>query len=202
MTSRVIRTLASVALLGAACGNVREEPEDAAVRPVACNGGVVDVLPNGSFDAATPAWRQEAATPPRNLICGQPLITPDSGSSAGCLGGGDDGTTTTLSQEIFLPAGAISARLTGRVCIATAETQLIDSDILTFDILDGIVSVGMLGRRTNLQGSSACVFTSFTFDAPLNRDPVSATFRIQSTLDVGDPTSFYVDSLKLTVACR
>lgn len=200
MTSRVIRTLASVALLGAACGNVREEPADAVMRPVACNGDVVDVLPNGGFDAATPPWRQEPASP--SLLCGQPRITPDSGPSAGCLGGGDDGTTTTLSQDISLPAGAIGARLVGRVCIATAETQPFDSDILRFDILDGIVSIGMLGQRTNLQGSAACVFTSFTFEAPLARDPVTATFRIQSTLDVGDPTSFYVDSLRLTVACR
>jgi hypothetical protein len=200
MTSRVIRMLASVALLGAACGSVRDEPEDAPARPVACNGGVVDVLPNGSFDAADPPWRQEPAAP--GLLCGQPRITPDSGALAGCLGGGDDGTTTTLSQDISLPAGAISARLVGRVCIATEETQPLDSDILTFDILDGIVAIGMIGRRTNLQGAAACNFTSFTLDAPLTDDPVTATFRIQSTLDVGQPTSFYVDSLRLTVACR
>jgi hypothetical protein len=200
MTSRAIRALASVALFGAACGTVRDEPEDAPVRPVACNDGVVDVLPNGDFDAAEPPWRQEPASP--GLLCGQPRITPDSGTLAGCLGGGDDGTTTTLTRDISLPAGAISARLVGRVCIATAETQPLGSDILTFAILDGLVSIGMLGQRTDLQGAAACNFTSFTLDAPLTRDPVTATFRIQSTLDVGEPTSFYVDSLRLTVACR
>jgi hypothetical protein len=31
---------------------------------------------------------------------------------------------------------------------------------------------------------------------------VTATFRIQSTLDAGESTSFYVDTLTLTVACR
>jgi hypothetical protein len=201
MSSWAKHALAPVALLGAACGTVtNEQKPDANMRPVACNGGVVDALPNGAFDATEPAWRSEPASP--GLLCGQPRITPDSGMFAGCLGGGVDGSTNTLSQEIALPAGAISARLTGRICIATAETQPLDSDIITFDILDGIVSVGMLGRRTNLQGASACVFTSFTFDAPLTRDPATATFRIQSTLDVGDPTSFYVDSLQLTVACR
>jgi hypothetical protein len=127
---------------------------------------------------------------------------PDSGTAAGCLGGGGDGTTTTLSREISLPAGAINAHLTGRICISTDETQPADADIVNFDILDGLVSIGSLGRRTNRQGANACVFTSFALDAPLARDPVTATFRIQSTLDVGESTSFYVDTLRLTVDCR
>ncbi|HWO19887.1 MAG TPA: hypothetical protein VNO30_13970 [Kofleriaceae bacterium] len=187
-------------LLGAACGTVTNETPDADMRPVACNGGTVDVLPNGNFDGTDPPWRSEPASP--SLLCGLPRIMPDSGTFAGCLGGGGDGTTTALTLPIALPAGAISARLVGRICIATEETQPLDSDIVTFDILDGIVSVGMLGRRTNLQGAAACNFTSFTFDAPLTRDPATATFRVQSTLDVADTTSFYVDSLRLTVACR
>ena len=116
--------------------------------------------------------------------------------------GGGDGSTTTLSRDILLPAGAISAHLVGRICITTQETQAVDADILAFDILDGLVSIGSLGRRTNQQGATACDFSSFTLDAPLARDPVTATFRIQATLDVGQSTSFYVDTLALTVACR
>lgn len=195
-----IWTTCALALIGLgsmACGDVKTEV-DADVRQVVCNGGPVDVLPNGDFDAAEPQWRSE----PPNLLCGQPLIMPDSGMVAGCLGGGGDGTITTLSRDIQLPAGAISARLVGRVCIATQETQAIDADVLTFDILDGLGSIGALGRRTNQQGAAACFFTSFTLDAPLARDPVTATFRIQAMLDVGESTSFYVDTLKLTVACR
>lgn len=191
------RALALIGLTGAACGTVATEP-DAEVRPVACNGGPVDVLPNGNFDATEPPWRQD----PPNLLCGQPLITPDSGAVAGCLGGGGDNTVATLSRDIPLPAGAISARLVGRICIATQEAQQVDSDVVTFDILDGVTPIGALGRRTNVQGAAACAFTSFTLEAPLLRDPATATFRIQSTLDAGDSTSFYVDTLALTVACR
>ena len=197
-----MRALALIGLAGAACGNVESTPADAATdadtRPVACNGGPVDVLPNGDFDAPAPQWLSE----PPNLVCGLPLIMPDSGAAAGCLGGGGDGTTSTLSRQISLPAGAISAHLTGRICIATQEPQGVDADIVNFDILDGVVSIGALGRRTNQQGAAACAFASFTLDAPLARDPVTATFRIQATLDVGQSTSFYVDTLKLTVACR
>lgn len=197
MSSCTTCVLAILGLAAAACGEVAGGA-DAEVRPVACNGGPVDVLPNGNFDAVEPAWRQD----PPNLLCGQPRITPDSGMVAGCLGGGGDGTTSTLSREISLPAGAASARLTGRICIDTAETMAVDSDVVRFDILDGLVSIGQLGQRTNQQGAAPCVFASFTLEAPLTRDPVSATFRIQSTLDVGDSTSFYIDTLSLTVACR
>jgi hypothetical protein len=197
MSSRVTQALVVIGLAGAACGDVRSEP-DSEMRQVACNGGPVDVLPNGNFDALEPAWRQD----PPNLLCGSTRIMPDSGTTAGCLGGGGDGTTTTLSQDIPLPAGAASARLTGRICIATDETQAVDADILTFDILDGFVSIGTLGKRTNQQGASACTFTSFTLDTALARDPVTATFRMQAVLDVGQSTSFYVDTLTLTVACR
>lgn len=177
-----------------ACGNV----ENDGMRQVACNGGPVDVLPNGNFDASDPPWRQD----PPNLLCGQPLLTPDSGVAAGCLGGGGDGSIATLSRDILLPEGAISARLVGRICISTQETQPVDSDIVTFDILDGLGTISALGQRTNRQGTAACDFTSFTLDAPLARDPEMAIFRIQSTLDAGEPTSFFVDTLTLTVQCR
>lgn len=192
------RALALIGLAAPACGNVENMAPDADARAVACSGGPVDVLPNGDFDAPAPQWLSE----PPNLLCGQPLITPDSGTAAGCLGGGGDGSITTLSRAIPLPAGAISAHLTGRICIATQETQAVDADVVSFDILDGLAPIAQLGRRTNQQGAAACTFTSFTLDAPLARDPVTATFRIQATLDAGESTSFYVDTLQLTVACR
>lgn len=195
--SRSTTALALIALAGGACGAVEGSP-DGEVRAVACNGVPVDVLQNGNFDATDPPWRQE----PPALLCGQPLITPDSGAAAACLGGGADGSVNTVSRDVSLPAGAASARLTGRICIATTETDPIDNDILTFDILDGVAPIGALGRRTNQQGVTACQFTTFMLEVPLMRDPVTATFRIQSVLNVGKPTSFYVDTLALTVACR
>jgi len=171
-----------------------------ACRKVTCDGGPVEVLENGDFDAVDLPWRQEPASP--GLLCGVPQITPDTGALAACLGGGNDNSVNTLSRDISLPAGAVSARLAGRICITTAETQAGDRDILAFDILDGSVAIGALGQRTNQQGGDVCDFTSFTLEAPLTDDPAIATFRIQSTLDVGETTSFFVDSLVLTVACR
>lgn len=197
MSSWTTCALAAIGLAGAACGDVKTDP-DGGMRQVVCNGGPVEVLANGDFDAPDPPWRQD----PPGLLCGKQIIMPDSGTTAGCLGGGGDNTTSTLSRDIPLPAGASSAHLAGKICIATQETQAVDADILTFDILDGFTSIGSLGRRTNQQGAAACDFMSFTLDAALARDPVTATFRIQATLNVGKSTSFYVDSLSLMVACR
>jgi hypothetical protein len=166
MASWTIHAPAALALACVACGEVTNEP-----REVACDGGPADVLANGNFDAVDPPWRQD----PPNLLCGQPRIMPDSGAVAACMGGGGDGTINTLSRDIPLPAGAISARLVGRICIDTEETDPVDSDVLTFDILDGIVAIGALGRRTNRQGGAGCDFTSFTLEAPLDRDPPTAT---------------------------
>jgi hypothetical protein len=197
-----------------ACGSVKVQPPadgsvggnvdgnvDGSGRMVMCAAGQqVDVLENGNFDAIDPPWRQDPPAP--SLLCGQPRIMPDTGPFAGCLGGGADRSINTLSRDVFLPLGAISARLTGRICIATEEVDPLDNDILTIDILDGTTVIGSLGRRTNQQGAVSCQFTSFTLEAPLTRDPVTATFRLQSQLDVGRATSFYVDTLTLTVACR
>lgn len=195
ISTTLTRSLILLAL--GACGSV-EGSADADMRAVACNGGTVEVLQNGNFDATDPPWRQE----PPALLCGMPRITPDSGAAAACLGGGGDGSVNTVSRDIPLPAGAASARLTGRICIDTLETAAADNDLVTFDILDGLASIGPLGRRTNQQGVAGCQFTSFMLEAQLARDPATATFRIQSTLNVGKPTSFYIDTLSLTVACR
>jgi hypothetical protein len=186
-----------VGVAASACGNVTGTP-DADDRAVACNGAAVDVLQNGNFDAADPPWRQE----PPGLLCGQPLITPDSGTTAACLGGGADGSITTVSRDVPLPAGAASARLTGRICISTEETAALDNDVVAFDIIAGVAPISTLGKRSNQQGTAACQFTGFTLEAPLTGDPATATLRIQSTLNVGNPTSFFVDSLALTVACN
>lgn len=185
-----------------ACGSVQSQPPvDGNGRVAMCAAGQrVDVLENGNFDAIDPPWRQDPPSP--SLLCGRPRITPDTGASAGCLGGGADRSVNTLSRDVFLPLGAISAQLTGRICIATEEVDPFDNDILTIDMLDGATVIASLGRRTNQQGAASCQFTSFMLEAPLTSDPVTATFRLQSQLDAGRATSFYVDTLTLTVACR
>jgi hypothetical protein len=180
-------------LLALGCGSV-EDTED---RMVACTNGTVDVLENGNFDAADPPWRQD----PPGLLCGEPEITPDSGTVAACLGG-VDGMVSSVSRDVFLPEGAASARLTGRICISTEEAAAAEADVLAFDLIDGVAAIGALGKRSNQQGTAACQFETFMLETQLSSDPFSATLRVQSTLNANLPTSFFVDSLALTVACE
>lgn len=192
MSSRelVLGALVSVA---AACGDVAEP------RAVVCGTSPIEVLANGSFDAATPPWAQDPASPA--LLCGAPRITPVDGTSAACLGG-TDGTTHTLTQSISLPAGVKTLTLSGQICIDTLETDKVDADIVSFDVLSGDASVAAVGKQTNQQGKDPCVFAPFELTGTATSDPVTATFRIRSTLNNAKTTSFYIDKLSLKAACQ
>lgn len=182
----------------AACGSV-SEPDPPDDRPP-CTGQPVNVLQNGAFDAAEPAWRQE----PANLLCGNSIIPPDTPAMSACLGGGRGGTAThTLSLDVALPEGATSARLTGKICISTDHMDAIEHDAVTFELLDGVAPFASLGRKTNVGATSVCTFTNFMLEAALDRDPPTATFRVQSKLEsTAGVTSFFLDTLELVVACR
>jgi hypothetical protein len=191
MPSRAL-TVAALAVALPACGDV------ATKRDVACGAQPLQVLPNGSFDAVAPAWMQEPVTVA--LICGSSRITPFDGTQAACMGG-TDGTVETLSQQVPLPDGARSVALSGQICIDTAETQAEDHDVLQLDLVDLGTVIAALGKMTNQQGKTPCLFKPFMLTAALTGDPVTATLRIRSTLDTAMPTSFYLDALQLTVSC-
>lgn len=190
-------TLVVVLGFAAACGSVSDNnpPPDRM-----CTGQPINVLENGAFDAPEPAWRQD----PPDLLCGQPLITPASPASAACLGRGGPNAINTLTRDVPLPEGANSARLTGKICISTSEAPgAPENDVVTFEFLDGLAPFVTFGKRSNVGATDACDFVDFTLETPLDRDPEIATFRIQSKLGAGDPpTSFFIDSLELFVACR
>lgn len=180
----------------AACGDVKSSDED---RDVVCGAQPVEVLPNGSFDTSTPPWSQDPVTP--SLLCGQPTITPADGPTAACLGG-MDGLTQTMTQTIKLPAGVKTLSLTGQICISTEETAAADNDTLVFEVLDGSTTIATLGMRSNQQGAKTCSFGAFTLTAPVSADPVEATFRIKSTLNTLNTTSWFIDKLSLTASCN
>ena len=191
----ISREFAATALVVAttACGGVSP------ARDVECGSQPIEVLPNGSFDASTPVWMQDPATP--ELLCGKPGITPFDGTLAACLGA-TDGTIRTLTQTLPLPDGAKSVVLSGQICITTQETDATVHDTLTFDLLDGDTVVAALGQKTNKDGSAQCAFTTFQQTGTLTGDPVTATLRLRSTLDTANPTSFFIDALSVKVSCQ
>lgn len=194
---RPIALISVLACVATGCGKVDATTDGGPT--VACDPTThtVSVLPNGSFDNPTPAWTQD----PPSILCGSTTLTPYDGTTAACLGG-KDGATDTLSQTITLPAGINSLTLNGQRCITTQETAKVDSDIVTFDILFGQNPLASLGKLTNQQGVAAnCQFTAFTLQTPVTTTATSVTFRIQSTLNNSNTTSFFIDALTLTAGC-
>jgi hypothetical protein len=191
MSTRPLASLAVLASLAAGCGNA------SVPRDVTCGAAPVEVLPNGNFDGA-PAWVEDPTTPA--LLCGQPTIMPASSPSAACLGS-IDGTTQTLTQEVPLPEGAQSVTLSGRICIATADTSLVEHDILQFDLLENGNVIAALGKKTNRDGATDCQFASFELTGTTSSDAATATLRLRSTLDSDLTTTFYLDDLSLKVGC-
>jgi hypothetical protein len=193
---RPIALISVLACVATGCGKVDATTDGGPT--VACDPTThtVSVLPNGSFDAPTPAWTQN----PPSILCGSPLITPFDGTTAACLGG-KDGVVDTLSQSITLPAGVNSLTLNGQECISTKETAAVDNDVLSFDILFGENVLATIGKFSNQQGVATCQFTAFTKQTPVTTTATAVTFRIQSTLNDNNTTSFFIDALTLTAGC-
>jgi len=185
---------AVTAAFATACGSVPAQ------RDVACGTSSVQVLPNGSFELATPAWVQDPATP--SALCGTDIITPVEGTKVACLGGAD-GKVVTLSQEVPLPDGAKKATLSGQICITTQEpTDAPENDVLQVQLLDGTTVLATLGQFSNQQGSAECIFMAFSpLTAALSSDPVTATLQLRSSLNALNTTSFFIDALNLDVSC-
>src|SRR5262249_10837367 len=150
----------------AACGDVSS-------RSVACGATPIQVLPNGNFDNPSPPWVQTPVTPA--ALCGQPTVTPFNGTTVACMGG-RDGATTKLVQSPRLRKKARQATLTAQICIATAETEPVERDVLQFSLVDEAGgTIAELGKATNQQGSAACQFMPLELSAPLSSDPPTAT---------------------------
>ena len=193
MSSRKL-VVAAAAVSITACGSV------AAQRDVTCGATAVQVLPNGSFDLATPAWVQDPPTP--TILCGTDLLTPVDGTKAACLGG-TDGKIMTVTQDVPLPEGVKKATLSGQICITTQEpADAPENDTLQIQLLDGTSVLATFGQFSNKQGSAQCVFMAFApLAVSLTSDPANATLQLRTTLNTLNPTSFFLDALKLDASC-
>jgi hypothetical protein len=190
MRSKLAPVLCLFAFHAAACGAVVSDPP--------CHAGA-DVLPNGGFEDPMQKW---AAVPGPTQLCPLSGGFPAHDTQSGCLGV-NGAKVETLSQEVALPASAkaLTATLTGVICIDTDETDNLPHDVLSLDLLDGQTVIAQLGRFSNQDGSHGCDFKPLQVMATLKGDPGRATLRLMATEDGGNATTFYLDDLSLAVAC-
>ena len=121
---------------------------------------------------------------------------------SGCLGV-TSALVETMSQEVTLPAGLKTLTLSGSICIATDETDNLEHDLLSLDMLNGETVIARLGTLSNRDGANSCSFKPLVVNpAQLIGDPAEATLRLRATQDGPNlRTTFYFDDLKLTVGC-
>jgi hypothetical protein len=93
--------------------------------------------------------------------------------------------------------------LTGLICIDTDETDNLEHDLLSLDILDGGNVIARLGTLSNRDGTHGCHFKPLLVNtAQLIGDLTAVTLRLRATQDGSSLlTSFYLDDLELTVGC-
>jgi len=158
-----------------------------------------DVLRNGGFEDSTSAWISDSM---HSFVCSKTVIPPPDGSTTGCLGT-TGALVETMSQEVALPAGTKTVTLTGLICIDTDETDNLEHELLSLDILDGENVIARLGTLSNRDGTHGCHFKPLLVTkAQLTGDLTAVTLRLRATQDGSSLlTSFYLDDLKLTVGC-
>jgi len=173
----------------AACGQVISDPCQEAA----------DVLMNGGFEDSTTAW---VSDPGHSWFCPKSVVPPPTGMWSGCLGT-TGAATETLTQKVALPARSATLTLSGSICIDTMETDNLQHDVLSLDLLDGENVIASLGTLSNRDGTSGCRFKPLqTATAQLTSHPAMATLRLRATQDGPNMlTTFYFDDLKLTVGC-
>ena len=188
--SKLTPVLCLLAFDQTGCGDVILDPP--------CQDGL-DVLHDGGFEDAMHAW---VSDPGHQYFCPRSVIAPPTGLWSGCLGT-TGASVETLSQEVSLPAGTTSITVSGSICIDTAETDNVQHDVLSLDLLDGENVVASLGKLSDRDGARGCRFKPLQIgQAPLTSAPVTARLRLRATQDGPNMlTTFYFDDLKLTLGC-
>jgi kumamolisin len=154
---------------------------------VACG----EALTNGGFEAGAVGWTQSSAG-------GYALISgfyPHAGQWGAFLGGAND-ADDALSQQIQLPAAAVSITLTAWWAIATEEAEM------GFDRLTATVRRpdGTLAAELWTVDSSAAVNVWQPAETDLTAyRGQTLVLQFRATTDASNPTDFYLDDISLWV---
>ncbi len=148
---------------------------------------------NGGFEAGSAGWSQASAR-------GNDLISdyyPHSGTWGAYLGGVND-ADDKITQQITLPAAAISITLTAWWAIATEE-EGVGFDRMTVSLLKPDQT--LLANLLSVDSSATVnVWEQAELDLTDYRGQ-TVILQIHATTDASNLTDFYVDDVSLTV-CR
>jgi hypothetical protein len=161
----------------------------------ALGGGVptcVERIVNGGFEDGVTGWLQSSAGA-NNLIS---VFNPHSGTWGAYLGGANQ-ADDKVTQQVALPATAVSITLTAWWAIATEE-QNVGFDKMTVSVLkpDGTLLADLLSVDSS---ATVNLWEQAVLDlAGYRGQPVIVQFR--ATTDASNLTDFYLDDVSL-IAC-
>lgn len=172
----------------------------------ACMPQVTQLLINPAFDMAPrgTGWQERLASPDAPLITTEDGVIEHTPVAKAWLGGFEAPTATALLfdaayQDIVIPAGTTNLVVTGFHQVRTAEdptTVEYDKGKITVTDLNGVVISTVLALSNT--SSTTPTWTAFGYAFTQDLSGKTVRFRIASSNDDLDPTSFFFDSLAVT----
>ncbi len=149
------------------------------------------LLANPSFESGASSWTESG-----NVIDNSDPDNAHSGSWTAWLLGYGKPHTDTLYQQVSIPAGACSAKLSFWLGIASNEVDPVDYDILTVTVQDASGKVlRTLGKYSNVNEGP---FAQKMFDLSAFKGQ-TVRIHFNASEDLNTATSFFVDDLALDI---
>jgi hypothetical protein len=151
------------------------------------------VLMNTGFEQASPlAWQGDTGVIQPAPGSSNPSVVPHTGTLFAWLGGYGQVNSDQITQDLYVPADALSATATFYMKVVTAETGTAVADTCTVEALDATgASRGLLRTLSNLDAAS---YKAYSVDLlPYKGSVVRLSFK--SLEDSARATSFLLDDV-------
>lgn len=168
-------------------------PDNQDPPPDNCDPAWVPLLDNGGFDAGRTIWQGDMGTIQSSSMM---PIPAQAGTYAAWLTGYNN-ADEVLFQQVDVPADATALRLTGYRCFVSSDPGATD-DHLDVDLFAaGGSLLESLASYNNQDAGSICDWEAFSIDAATAHRGDSIVLQFHGTNGSINPTSFYLDTLRL-----
>ena len=155
------------------------------------------IVKNGEFESGSDFW-QESSSAGYGIITSSTSLAARTGIGYAWLGGYNAGSDT-LTQLINVPSNLTTAALSFWYLVRTEEIAGLSIDTFSADLVDATTGQVLLnvGRLSNLDRNTAWTKGADIDISSLKGRAVRLVFR--ATTDAARVTSFFVDSVKVTI---
>ncbi len=156
------------------------------------------IVKNGEFESGSDYW-QEASSAGYGIISASTSLAARTGVGYAWLGGYNS-AIESLTQLVNIPGSATSAVLSFWFQVRTEEVAGQSIDLLSADLLDAATGQVLMnvGRLSNLDRNTVWTKSADVDITSLKGRAVKLVFR--ATTDTARVTSFFIDSVKVTVS--